>query len=50
VIRLFALDHPEMPGAQLAVIDGCGHLPNLEKPAEFNQAVTAFLDRRPSRR
>ena len=39
-----------VPGAQLAVIDACGHLPNLEKPAEFNQAVIAFLDRQPSSR
>ncbi len=32
-----------VPGAQLAVIDRCGHLPNLEKPGEFNQAVSNFL-------
>ena len=32
-----------VPGSSLAVIDGCGHLPNLEKPAEFNQAVLKFL-------
>ncbi len=34
-----------VPGAQLAVIDACGHFPNLEKPAEFNQAVIDFLDK-----
>jgi pimeloyl-ACP methyl ester carboxylesterase len=34
-----------VPGAQLAVIEGCGHLPNLEKPADFNKAVTEFLDK-----
>src|SRR5687767_2561308 len=28
-----------VPGAKLAVIDGCGHLPNLERPREFNQAI-----------
>jgi pimeloyl-ACP methyl ester carboxylesterase len=33
------------PGAQLAVIEGCGHLPNLEKPAGFNKAVLEFLDK-----
>jgi pimeloyl-ACP methyl ester carboxylesterase len=22
---------------------GCAHLPNLEQPARFNQAVSAFL-------
>lgn len=32
-----------VPGAQLAVINGCGHFPNLEKPTEFNQAVINFL-------
>ena len=30
-------------GAQLAVIESCGHYPNLEKPTEFNQAVINFL-------
>jgi pimeloyl-ACP methyl ester carboxylesterase len=30
-------------GAQLAVIEGCGHFPNLEKPTEFNSAVAVFL-------
>jgi len=35
-----------VPGAQLAVIAGCGHLPNLEKPEEFNQAVIEFLNKK----
>ena len=30
-------------GSRLAVIPQCGHLPCLEKPAEFNQAVMNFL-------
>jgi pimeloyl-ACP methyl ester carboxylesterase len=30
-------------GAQLVVIDGCGHYPNIEKPGEFNRAVLSFL-------
>jgi pimeloyl-ACP methyl ester carboxylesterase len=34
-----------VPGADLAVIDGCGHLPNLEKPGEFNQAIINFLEK-----
>jgi pimeloyl-ACP methyl ester carboxylesterase len=34
-----------VPGARLAVLDGCGHLPNLEKPEPFNKAVIDFLDR-----
>jgi pimeloyl-ACP methyl ester carboxylesterase len=33
-----------VPGARLAVLSGCGHLPNLEKPSEFNEAVLNFLE------
>lgn len=29
--------------AELTVIDGAGHLPNLEQPAAFNAALAAFL-------
>ena len=32
-----------IPGAQLAVIDGAGHLPNMEKPAVFNRIMDDFL-------
>jgi pimeloyl-ACP methyl ester carboxylesterase len=32
--------------ARLAVLDSCGHLPNIEKPKEFNQAVIEFLNQR----
>lgn len=32
-----------IPGAQLAVIEGAGHLPNLERPAAFNQALAGLL-------
>jgi pimeloyl-ACP methyl ester carboxylesterase len=32
-----------IPGATLAIIDGAGHLPNLERPAEFNEALLGFL-------
>ena len=38
-----------VPGANLAVIDGCGHLPNLEKPVEFNQAIIKFLEKQRDR-
>ncbi len=33
----------EMPGAQLVVFDNCGHVPQVEKAAEFNAAVLKFL-------
>jgi 3-oxoadipate enol-lactonase len=32
-----------IPGARLAVIPGAGHLPNLEQPEHFNQAVREFI-------
>ena len=31
-----------IPGATLVVIPGCGHVSNLEKPAQFNDAVRDF--------
>ena len=30
-------------GSQLVVIPDCGHIPHIEKPARFNQAVLNFL-------
>lgn len=35
-------DH--IPAARLAVVDGAGHMPNLEREAEFNAVVQKFLD------
>jgi 3-oxoadipate enol-lactonase len=32
-----------IPDAQFLVIEGAGHLANVEKPAEFNAALRAFL-------
>jgi 3-oxoadipate enol-lactonase len=32
-----------IPGARLALIEGAGHLSNLEQPARFNAAVLPFL-------
>jgi 3-oxoadipate enol-lactonase len=32
-----------IPAASLVVIDDAGHLPNLERPAEFNRALASFL-------
>ncbi|MFC6256962.1 alpha/beta fold hydrolase, partial [Kocuria oceani] len=33
------------PDADLVVIDGAGHTPNLEQPAAFDDALRAFLRR-----
>jgi pimeloyl-ACP methyl ester carboxylesterase len=35
--------HSRIKGSQMEVIANAGHLPNLEQPREFNQAVTRFL-------
>lgn len=32
-----------IPGATSKIIDDCGHLPEMEKPEEFAEAVGAFL-------
>jgi pimeloyl-ACP methyl ester carboxylesterase len=32
-----------MPNSQRAAISGAAHLPNMEKPAEFNQIALEFL-------
>jgi pimeloyl-ACP methyl ester carboxylesterase len=34
-----------IPGAELAIIKGAGHLSNLEQPEQFNKAVLDFLSR-----
>jgi 2-hydroxy-6-oxonona-2,4-dienedioate hydrolase len=33
----------EIPGSQLLIIEKCGHVPQLEKAAEFNEALMKFL-------
>jgi len=38
-----------VPGAGFTSIAGCGHLPNIERPAEFNAALFALLDAPPAR-
>lgn len=35
----------EIPHAQFVVFDNCGHVPQVEKAAEFNAAVLNFLSR-----
>lgn len=37
-----------VPGAVLAVIDDAGHLPNLERPSQFNATLGSFLDSLPA--
>lgn len=35
----------EIAGSELIVFDQCGHVPMVEKAADFNKAVLAFLAR-----
>jgi 3-oxoadipate enol-lactonase len=35
--------HARIPGSRLCILEAAGHLSNIEKPAEFNNAVLAFL-------
>lgn len=37
------LMHERIPDATLVVVEGAGHLPNLERPTEFNAALGRFL-------
>jgi 3-oxoadipate enol-lactonase len=36
--------HALVRGSHLVVIEGAGHVSNLERPAEFNRALAEFLD------
>ncbi|WP_328450607.1 alpha/beta fold hydrolase [Amycolatopsis sp. NBC_00438] len=42
-VRDAELIHREVAGSTLVVIDGAGHLPNLERETEFNEALSTFL-------
>jgi pimeloyl-ACP methyl ester carboxylesterase len=33
-----------VPGARLVMLDGCGHLPEVEAPARVNPLIAGFLD------
>jgi pimeloyl-ACP methyl ester carboxylesterase len=35
--------HEGIAGSKLVVFDQCGHLPEIEKAADFNKAVLDFL-------
>ncbi|MBE4734876.1 alpha/beta fold hydrolase [Streptomyces caniscabiei] len=37
--------HAALPDSALHIVDGAAHLPNLERPEEFNKALGAFLTR-----
>ncbi|MEU1054751.1 alpha/beta hydrolase [Streptomyces sp. NPDC005876] len=37
--------HGLLPGSALVVVEGAAHLPNLERPEEFNAALAGFLRR-----
>jgi len=32
------------PSGRAEILEGCGHLPGMERPDEFNRILTAFLD------
>jgi len=40
--------HDRIKGSQFAIIDEAGHLPNLERPAEFNGVLRRFLSSVPT--
>jgi len=31
------------PNARAEIVEGCGHIPNLERPDAFNRILTTFL-------
>jgi pimeloyl-ACP methyl ester carboxylesterase len=42
--------HENIAGSELVVIPGAGHMVMLERPVEFNRALTTFLDTRLTQR
>jgi len=38
------LMHREIGGSRLKIIEGAGHVSNLERPEEFNAALVKFLN------
>ncbi|MDQ3577848.1 MAG: alpha/beta hydrolase [Actinomycetota bacterium] len=43
-VRDARLIQERVPGAELAIIEGAAHMPNLERPAEFNAVLRTFLE------
>jgi len=35
----------QMPAAKLISIEGAGHIMNMDKPEEFNKAISEFIDK-----
>jgi pimeloyl-ACP methyl ester carboxylesterase len=33
-------------GAKKVILEGCAHVPSMEKPVEFNEIVLEFLSKR----
>ena len=38
--------HRDIPGSELTIIPGAGHMSNMEQPGSFNDALGRFLDKR----
>jgi pimeloyl-ACP methyl ester carboxylesterase len=43
ILRAGEILHTQIPGAQKVILPESAHVPNMEKPVEFNQAVLRFL-------
>jgi pimeloyl-ACP methyl ester carboxylesterase len=43
-VRLSEEMHRGIPGSRLEIIEGSGHMTNLERPDEFNAILGSFLD------
>jgi 3-oxoadipate enol-lactonase len=37
--------HERLPGSELVIIPGAGHVPQIETPAEFNRVLSGFLSK-----
>ena len=46
VLRAAGTMEKEIPGARKVVISDAAHVPSMERPAEFDQAVLGFLRER----
>lgn len=43
-VSVAELMHEQIPGSTLAIIEGAAHMPNLERPNEFNEVIQVFLE------